>query len=240
MKIFTKDEVRAVWAVMKPDIFTTRLFFDPLAVPLTILFSRVRWISANLVTFSALFPGLAGAWCFATGRFGWGAAGYYLFFLLDSVDGKLARLRGAADPLGAFYDFMVDRVVIGSMVLGMTWSFVCQDLIAELVAVQLFLLIFFLKDVFDLKWKESQKFQPLEADSPAEPAGFFARYKIHFKPGQLLSCFILFVVGPITGLYVVCTGLAIGCVALSLAHNVLIPLVSFLRTSCEESDGERP
>lgn len=231
MKIFTKAEFRAVWAVMKPDIFTTRLFFDPLAVPLTILFSKVRWISANHVTFAALVPGLAGAWCFAMGRFGWGAVAYYLFFLLDSVDGKLARLRGGGDPLGAFYDFMVDRIVIGTMVLGMGWSFVQQELMAEFIAVQLFLLTFFLKDVFDLKWKEGQVFQALEADPPAAPVGFFARHKIHFKPGQLLSCFILFIVGAISGFYLLFASLAIGCILLSLAHNVLIPLCSFLRSS---------
>lgn len=231
MSLLNKSELRAVWAVMKPDIFTTRLFFDPLAVPLTILFSRVQRISANHITFAALLPGLIGAWCFVSGRFEWGAVGYYLFFLLDSVDGKLARLRGNGDPLGGFYDFAVDRIVIGAMALGMSWSFANQGLMAEFIATLLFLLIFFLKDVLDLKWKESRAFQTLESRPSDAAAGVLARYKIHFKPGQLLSCFIFFLAGPITGLYVLCAFLSIGCVLLSMVHNVLIPLYLFLRAS---------
>lgn len=230
MKLFTKTEIRAVWDAMKPDIFTTRLFFDPLAVPLTILFSKVNWISANLVTVSALIPGTLGAWYFATGHFGWGAVAYYLFFLLDSIDGKLARLRGAGDPLGAFYDFVVDRIVIGLMVLGMGWSFIDQGMRVEFVASQLFLLVFFLKDVFDLKWKESGVIPTQAYGEPSGSLGFFARCKIHFKPGQLLSCFIMFIVGPLSQAYLLNTCLAMACVVFSLAHNVVVPWYSYLQT----------
>lgn len=230
MTIFRKSEYRAVWDAMKPDIFTTRLFFDPLAVPLTVLFSKVGWISANVVTFSALIPGLLGAWCFAMGWFGWGASAYYLFFLLDSVDGKLARLLGAGDPLGAFYDFVVDRIVIGAMLLGMAWTFIQQDLMAELVVTQLFLLTFFLKDVFDLKWKESGVRVKRSLPDEKDDVGFFARYKLHFKPGQLLSCFIIFMVGPLSGMYIVCALVAMACVVFSMTHNVLVPWFYWLKT----------
>ena len=230
MNLFDKSEFRAVWDAMKPDIFTTRLLFDPLAVPLTILFSKAGWISANLVTFSALVPGILGAWYFATGRFGWGAVAYYLFFLLDSIDGKLARLRGTADPLGAFHDFVVDRIVIGLMALGMGWSFIHQGMRVEFAATQLFLLVFFLKDVFDLKWKESGVLQAPAHREPSGAIGFFARCKIHFKPGQLLSCFIMFIVGPISQAYVLSTCLAIACVVFSLAHNVVVPWCIYFQT----------
>ena len=229
MGVFNKSEFRSVWGAMKPDIITTRLFFDPLAVPLTILFSKVGWISANLVTFSALLPGLVGAYCFAMGHFGWGAAGYYVFFLLDSVDGKLARLRGKGDPLGAFYDFVVDRIVIGAMLLGMGWAFIQSGSMAAFVASQLFLLIFFIKDVFDLKWKEAGVEPVGTGKPPPSKTGLFARCKIHFKPGQLLSCFIMFILGPLTGGFVLCSGLAFVCVLFSLGHNVIIPWMAHLR-----------
>ncbi len=230
MNLFTKNEFCAVWDAMKPDIFTTRLFFDPLAVPLTILFSKVGWISANLVTVSALIPGLMGAWFFVSGRFGWGAVAYYLFFLLDSIDGKLARLRGAGDPLGAFYDFVVDRIVIGLMLLGMGWSFINEGMIVEFAAVQVFLLVFFLKDVFDLKWKESDVTQAQANCEQSDSLGFFARYKIHFKPGQLLSCFIMFIAGPLSKAYLLSACLAMACVVFSLLHNVIVPWCNHLRT----------
>ncbi len=230
MTIFSKSDFQSVWGAMKPDIFTTRLFFDPLAVPLTILFSKVSWISANLVTVSALIPGLYGAWFFASGRPVSGAVAYYLFFLLDSIDGKLARLRGAGDPLGAFYDFVVDRIVIGLMLLGMGWSFINADMMMEFVATQLFLLLFFLKDVFDLKWKESGVAEIQANPNPSGPPGFFARHKIHFKPGQLLSCFIMFMVGPLSNAYLLCAYLAMACVVFSLLNNVIVPWCNHLWT----------
>ena len=223
MNLFKKNDFRAVWDGMTPTIFTMRLFFDPLAVPLTVLFSKVGWISANLVTFSAVIPGLIGAWCFATGRFVAGAGGYYLFFLLDCIDGKLARLRGTADPLGAFYDFSADRIVIGFMLLGMSFYFVQHDMIVDFVAVQSYLLLFFLKDVLDLKIKESGIASQASPDGSGASDGLFGRLKIHFKPGQLLSCFIIFIVGPLSGLYLLSTCLAVLCVVFSLGKNVLLP-----------------
>jgi phosphatidylglycerophosphate synthase len=225
-----KNEFQAVWDAMKPDIFTTRLFFDPLAVPLTILFSRVSWISANLVTFLALIPGLVGACFFASGQFVWGAVSYYIFFLLDSIDGKLARLLGAGDPLGAFYDFVVDRIVIGLMLLGMGFSFTQEGLVIEFAASQLFLLMFFLKDVLDLKWKESAVPQVAQKEIFASRAGFLSHYKIHFKPGQLLSCFIIFLIGPLTNAYLLSICLAIAFVAFSMANNVLLPWLNHIRS----------
>lgn len=230
MASFSKNEFCAVWDAMKPDIFTTRLFFDPLAVPLTILFSRVGWISANLITFSALIPGLIGAWYFASGSFVGGAIAYYVFFLLDSIDGKLARLRGEGDPLGAFYDFVVDRIVIGLMLLGMGFCFIQRDMIMEFIGIQSFLLLFFLKDVFDLKFKESGVASNTSANSSSTSGGLFSRLKIHFKPGQLLSCFIIFIAGPLSGRYLLSAGLAVVCVVFSMGNNVLLPWMHHLKS----------
>jgi phosphatidylglycerophosphate synthase len=236
MSLFNRDEFRAVWSAMKPDIFTTRVFFDPLAVPLTILFSKIRGITANGVTFSALVPGLIGAWFFSQGAFLWGAAGYYLFFLLDSIDGKLARLLDQADPLGAFYDFVVDRIVIAAMLLGMGWAFKESGCAAEFVAVQLFLIIFFLKDVLDLKWKEAGIPSLPSGNPAAQSPGLLRRLKLHFKPGQLLSCFIMFIAGPLTQAYVLCALLAIACVVFSIGYNVVIPWLHHMKRGAASDD----
>lgn len=225
MNLMSKDDFRRVWSVMNPSIFTTRLFFDPLSVPLTIVCSKIRWITANQITFLALIFGLIGAWFFTDGHFLLGALGYYIFFLLDTMDGRLARLRGGGDPLGAFYDFIVDRMVMGAMLLGMGWAFVRAEMLPEFVAVQCFLLLFFLKDVLDLKWKEGQVPTTWGNAEKEVSRGLLTRYKIHFKPGQLLSCFVVFLVAPITKSYLCCICVAILFVLFSLAQNVFLPLL---------------
>jgi phosphatidylglycerophosphate synthase len=228
--IFSKNDIQAVWGAMKPDIVTTRLFFDPLAIPLTILFSKTRWISANLVTFSALLPGLAGALFFYSGSFGLGALGYYVFFLLDTVDGKLARLQGGGCVLGAFYDFIVDRIVIGLMLIGMSCAFIRDGYWVGFLMTQLFLLMFFLKDVFDLKWKESGVDTTPSGAGGRGSNGLQTKWKIHFKPGQLLSCFIMFIIAPLSHAYVLSFSLAIVCVVFSMGSNVVFPWLKYLKT----------
>lgn len=219
-----------LWNAMKVDIFTTRLFFDPLAIPLTILCSKISWITPNKVTLLALFPGLAGSFYFFYGNYGLGALGYYLFFLLDSIDGKLARLTSIFDPLGAFYDFVVDRVVISLMVFGMCFSFFQLEMISEFLLSFCFILLFLLKDVFDLKWNESGVAEDHKPVAAVGLSGVLVRFKIHFKPGQLLSCFIVFIVGPLSSHFKLCFMLGILCILFSILSNVIVPYAIFMRS----------
>ena len=234
----TYSGLKAVWGAMKPDLVTTRLFFDPLAVPLTLLLARLK-VPADAVTLAALLPGLAAAAYFARGAFAAGAAAYYLFFLLDTVDGKLARLTGSSGPLGAFHDFVADRVVIGAMLLGMGWALARDARWPAFLLIQGCFLLFFLKDVLDLKWKETG-IQALESSGPSRSGGWTQRWKIHFRPGQLLAGFVLFLVAPLSGALVPCAVFAIGCLLVSLAHNALIPWLRHLRAGGAAGAGSRP
>ncbi|GAA1911557.1 hypothetical protein GCM10009716_21920 [Streptomyces sodiiphilus] len=97
----------------KRDAWWTVLLVDPVAVPL------VRWtamwtrITPNQLTWFALFLGLGAAGCFAAGSWGWllvGALLYHLSFVLDCMDGKLARLAGTGSVFGAWLDYVFDRI----------------------------------------------------------------------------------------------------------------------------------
>ncbi|NJQ01036.1 CDP-alcohol phosphatidyltransferase family protein [Streptomyces zingiberis] len=97
----------------KRDAWWTVLLVDPVATPL------VRWtamwtrITPNQITWSALVLGLGAAACFAAGSWGWlvlGALLYHLSFILDCMDGKLARLTGTGTVFGAWLDYVFDRV----------------------------------------------------------------------------------------------------------------------------------
>lgn len=97
----------------KRDAWWTVLLVDPLATPL------VRWtalwtrITPNQITWLALLLGLGAAACFAVGSWTWLIAGallYHLSFVLDCMDGKLARLNGTGSVFGAWLDYVFDRI----------------------------------------------------------------------------------------------------------------------------------
>ncbi|MGP4002144.1 CDP-alcohol phosphatidyltransferase family protein [Streptomyces sp. 8N706] len=97
----------------KRDAWWTVLLVDPVATPL------VRWTAMwtratpNQITWLALLLGLGAAACFAAGSWGWllaGAALYHVSFILDCMDGKLARLTGTDSVFGAWLDYVFDRV----------------------------------------------------------------------------------------------------------------------------------
>jgi phosphatidylglycerophosphate synthase len=95
------------------DAWWTVLLVDPLAVRLVRLVAPYRWITPNLLTWFATVLGLGAAVCFALGDRVWLIVGALLFhasFVVDCMDGKIARLRGVGTLFGAWFDFMFDRL----------------------------------------------------------------------------------------------------------------------------------
>ena len=95
------------------DAWWTVLLVDPLALRLVRLAAPYRWITPNRLTGLATVLGLAAAGCFAGQSRGWLIAGALLFhlaFVIDCMDGKIARLNGTGSLFGAWFDFMFDRL----------------------------------------------------------------------------------------------------------------------------------
>ncbi|MEO5876494.1 MAG: CDP-alcohol phosphatidyltransferase family protein [Streptosporangiaceae bacterium] len=96
---------------LKPrDSWWTVLLVDPVAIRLTRFTANRTRLTPSEVTVGAFLLGLAAAACFATNRLVAGALLYHCSFILDCVDGKLARLKGAGSPFGGWLDYMLDRV----------------------------------------------------------------------------------------------------------------------------------
>ncbi|MGW1127904.1 CDP-alcohol phosphatidyltransferase family protein [Streptomyces sp. NPDC002526] len=75
--------------------------------------AKFRFITPNRVTWSALFVGLGSAYFFLKGDTASlviGAALYHLSFILDCIDGKLARLKGNGTVFGGWLDYVFDRI----------------------------------------------------------------------------------------------------------------------------------
>jgi phosphatidylglycerophosphate synthase len=94
------------------DILWNRLVARPLAAVLLLAVARTR-VTPNQVTFASLavyvvaigllvgLPGYAGLLI--------AVAVLELSYVLDCVDGQLARLRGTSSPVGAHLDFLMDE-----------------------------------------------------------------------------------------------------------------------------------
>ncbi|MFI0962584.1 CDP-alcohol phosphatidyltransferase family protein [Streptomyces sp. NPDC021080] len=97
----------------KRDAWWTVLLVDPVATRLLMVVARFRFITPNGVTWAALFVGLASGGFFFQGdsrSLLIGALLYHVSFILDCVDGKLARLKGNGSVFGGWLDYVFDRI----------------------------------------------------------------------------------------------------------------------------------
>lgn len=105
----------------KRDYWWTVLIVDPLAIPITRLLAKKRWATPDEITIVSLVLGLLTGLFFAVGET-WalitGGLVYYFSFVLDCVDGKLARSLGTSSPKGHALDAMSDSARRASAAIG--------------------------------------------------------------------------------------------------------------------------
>ncbi|MFC4068139.1 CDP-alcohol phosphatidyltransferase family protein [Actinoplanes subglobosus] len=146
MKV-TLQEIRE--RTYKPvDAWWTVLLVDPLASRLVRLVAPYRWITPNVLTLIASIFGFGAAACFATGeRWALVAGGilFHISFVVDCMDGKIARLNGTGTMFGQWLDFVLDRVRVFFIALALFGGqFVRTDDVAYLwlMAMAIFLDLF--------------------------------------------------------------------------------------------------
>jgi phosphatidylglycerophosphate synthase len=104
------------------DAWWTVLLVDPLAGRLVRFVANRTSLTPNQLSLGALALGLSAAGCFwAAGP--WliaGAVLYHLSFMLDCVDGKIARLKGLGTVFGGWLDYVFDRIRVLACALALT------------------------------------------------------------------------------------------------------------------------
>jgi phosphatidylglycerophosphate synthase len=111
---FTLDEIRAR-TYKDRDAWWTVWLVDPVAARLVRLVAPYRRVTPNRLTAVAFLLGLAAAGAFGLGGTPWLVAGAILFhlsFVVDCMDGKIARLNGTGSVFGVWLDFVLDRVKV--------------------------------------------------------------------------------------------------------------------------------
>jgi phosphatidylglycerophosphate synthase len=118
MSRFTLAQVKEETYKAK-DAWWTVFLVDPLAGRLVVWTANRTNITPNQLTLGAGVLGLLSAICFAApvwaGESGWawllaGALLFHLSFVLDCMDGKIARLKGNGSVFGSWVDFVFDRI----------------------------------------------------------------------------------------------------------------------------------
>jgi phosphatidylglycerophosphate synthase len=93
-----------------PDAWWTVLVVDPVALRVLPLIVARRRITPDGISIASLLLALLAGGAFLQGWFVAGAVLFELHFLLDCIDGKLARVRGTQNPRGGFLDLACDLV----------------------------------------------------------------------------------------------------------------------------------
>ena len=107
------DSAKIKNAIKKKDGWWASIFSGPMANILLYSISDIKWITPNWVTTFSLFTCIIAAAFISTGLpifLVVGAMLVQLVFILDCLDGQLARYREQSSNFGAWYDRVTDRI----------------------------------------------------------------------------------------------------------------------------------
>jgi phosphatidylglycerophosphate synthase len=202
----------------KRDYWWTVVAVDPLALRAVRWLTTHRVLSPDQVTWLALIVALPIGVAFALGRIGLivGAMLFYLAFLFDCIDGKLARAIAVSSPKGKTLDNLADgaRRASGSVGLAVyLWRWP-EFKGSFWLAVAYGILAFYFAQVAG----------ELRGDSGDAGGGRWAqamgRRRLHPTPGTPDAAAIVFFFGPLTGFVV--PALIVGCAMFVIALSLVV------------------
>jgi phosphatidylglycerophosphate synthase len=207
------------------DYWWTVVAVDPIAIPLTRRLLQRPWATPDRVTMASIVLGLPTGVFFDLGtRAGLVVGGvlFYLSFLLDCVDGKIARVLGQSSPRGKVLDDLGDGARRASASAGLAvhlWS--SQGGALFWLAVAYGLMAFY--------------FALISGDTRGEPrtglggrwSQSLARRRLLPTPGAPDVAALVFILGPVTGLVV--PALVVGDALFAVA--ILLTVTRLLRAS---------
>jgi phosphatidylglycerophosphate synthase len=109
-------------AVKPVDSWWTVAVVDPIAVRMLAPLARLAWVTPDGLTAAAFAVGIVSVAAFATGHLAIGAVLYEVRFLLDCLDGKLARVRGTTSAAGAAFDRLADSLTVPAAYAAIGWT----------------------------------------------------------------------------------------------------------------------
>ena len=197
------------------DYWFTVLLTDPVAVPVTRFISRHRLLSPDAVSALALITGLCVGGLFALGnRTGLvlGGVTFYVAFVFDCVDGKLARALRVTSPRGEALDRLADGGRRASASLGLAVYLWRAEGVAD--ATVWWAVTYAIAAYYFLEMSGAER------RTGAGPGGrlsaTLARRRLLPNPGMPDVQAVVFIFGPLTGLVVPALAVGIAMVAAAI------------------------
>jgi phosphatidylglycerophosphate synthase len=205
------------------DYWWTVLVVDPVAFPLTRFFEKHRLLTPDQVTFASLIVGLPVGVAYSTGRVGLiiGAVLFYLSFVLDCVDGKLARALAVTSKRGKALDELADGARRASAAIGLGF-YLWREEAASVDFV--WLVAFAVLSFYFMEISGAPRGEP--AGGPGNWEQLLTRHRLLPTPGMPDVSAIVYVLAPLSGLVV--AGLIVGLVM--VGAGILLSVVRRLRT----------
>jgi phosphatidylglycerophosphate synthase len=199
----------------KRDYWFTVLLTDPIAIRMSAFLARTRWLSPDQVTALALLFGLlvGPAFAYAT-RWSLALGGvlFYLAFLFDCVDGKLARALGVTSERGKALDTLADggRRAAGSLGLALfLWNSDGRGWGSGVRGDVLWAVVYVVLAYYFIEISGAEKGDP-KGGIGGRWSQMTAARRLLPNPGMPDVQAVVFIFGPVTGLVV--PSLAVGIV----------------------------
>jgi phosphatidylglycerophosphate synthase len=213
------------------DYWFTVFFTDPIAVPLVRLLARRRWFSPDQISALALVMGMSVGPVFALGtRVSLLAGGllFYVTFIVDCIDGKLARALGITSTRGAALDRVSDALRRASASLGLVvWLWRADDVpatdlwwgIVYVVAAYLYVELSGVEKPIEKTTRPASELE-FGAGAFGRWSAALARRRLLPTPGTPDVQAVVFIVGPVTGLVVPALAVGIAMVTAGMLLSV--------------------
>ena len=147
--------------------FLTKWVYPPIVWHMTKFCARHR-IHPNTITAISIFLAFAVVPLFAGGFWFWGLAGAYLMTILDSVDGKLARLTLTFSDIGNILDHGLDIVHPPFWYIAWAYGLGARDLGDPLAIATMLLFAFYIADRLILAVAKARFKRGLHAMTPLD------------------------------------------------------------------------
>ena len=200
----------------KRDYWWTVLATDPVSLRIVSFLTRHRWMTPDQVTVVALLFGIAVGPVFALGTrtaLIVGALLFYLAFVFDCVDGKLARALGTTSARGEALDHLADGGRRASASLGIAlWLWRAPDVPPRDVW---WAVVYIVLTYYFLEISGAEKAEPRDGGVGGKLSQALARRRLLPNPGMPDVQAVVFIIGPLTGFVI--EGLAVGIAMVTAA-----------------------
>ncbi|MFC4075602.1 CDP-alcohol phosphatidyltransferase family protein [Salinithrix halophila] len=112
-------------AYKKKDAWWTVLLVDPVASRLIVPTANYTNITPNQLSIFSFILGMTAVYCFFLGNYTAlvvGALLYHISFIIDCMDGKIARLKGTGSTFGMLLDISLDHIRVILCGAALTYS----------------------------------------------------------------------------------------------------------------------